>query len=160
MSQTGNTSAATNHHPPSPESPGSNDGSGGCLWDVQEILAERTSITGENELLVVWKTSWIPKSNMIPDGPVMMRFESERKWKFGSAAGNLQIPVQGGTTLMLDCATAVVRGRSASASSKRAKERVCAGESGAPPDKRQTPATAAGSNASGRGSGASETPKQ
>jgi hypothetical protein len=113
MSQTGNRSAATNHHPPSPETPGSNDGSNGCLWDVQEILAERTSITGENELLVVWKTSWIPKSNMIPDGPVMMRFESERKWKFGSAAGNLQIPVQGGTTLMWDCATAVLRIQSA-----------------------------------------------
>jgi hypothetical protein len=164
MSHTGNTSATTNPKSQKPESSESEHDSDGCLWDVQEVLAERSSISGENELLVVWKPSWIPKSNMMPDGPVMKRFRGERKWRFDSAAGNLQIPVQDGTTLMHDCATAAARRNSLAApsSSKKAKERVVAGESGAPPVKRQTPvpATAASCNGSERGSGVSKTPHQ
>ena len=79
----------------------------GYLWDVQEILAERTSGTsGHRELLVVWKPSWIPKCNMIRDGPVMRRFTEERKWKFVSAAGDLLLPVQPGSVLQQDCLAA------------------------------------------------------
>jgi hypothetical protein len=77
------------------------------LWDVQEILAERTSISGENELLVVWKTSWIPRSNMDADGPVMRRFEKAPKCRFSTAAGSMRIilPVEPGTVLAQECAT-------------------------------------------------------
>ena len=52
------------------------------FWDVQEILAERTTFSGDHELLVVWKTSWIPKSNMLADGPVMRRFVEASKVLF------------------------------------------------------------------------------
>ncbi len=106
------------------------------MWDVQEILAERTSITGTNEVLVVWKTSWIPKANMIADGPVMNRFEGERKWKFVSSAGTLLLPVQPGTTLAVDCATAVALRKSAPARSLSESE----GQMG----QRQTPTTEPG----------------
>ena len=68
-------------------SPNSSSSEGGQLWDVQEILAERRSMGGEIELLVVWKTSWIPKENLMADGPVMRQFMESRKWNFGSAPG-------------------------------------------------------------------------
>jgi hypothetical protein len=73
------------------------------MWDVQEILAERTSVSGERELLVIWKTTWIPKRNMIPDGPIMRRFNEARKWTFVSSAGVLILPVEPGTMLEQDC---------------------------------------------------------
>jgi hypothetical protein len=77
------------------------------LWDVQDILAERTSsTTGQRELLVVWKPSWIPKTNMIRDGPVMRRYTEANKWKWVSDAGDLIVPVEPGTTLQQDCDTA------------------------------------------------------
>ena len=85
------------------------------LWDVQEILAERTAISGEKELLVVWKTSWIPAKNMIADGPVMRRFSEAAKCKFSSAYGPMCItlPVEPGTALAHDCATVVAAARRA-----------------------------------------------
>lgn len=99
---------------PSPLS-SSRDSHDSHLWDVQEILAERTSITGENELLVVWKTSWIPCSNMIADGPVMTRFRDSPKWNFSSAAGAMciKLPVEPGTILAQDCAMVVAAADSA-----------------------------------------------
>ena len=59
--------------------------------------------------MVVWKTSWIPSSNMIADGPVLRRFRNSPKWNFSSAAGNMRIilPVEPGTVLARDCATVV-----------------------------------------------------
>jgi hypothetical protein len=85
---------------PSP-SPSSNEA---CIWDVQDILAERTSINGENELLVVWKPSWIPISNMA-DGPVMQRFKATPQWTYSSAKGQmrLKLPVEVGTDFADDC---------------------------------------------------------
>ena len=85
---------------PSPSS-SSNDG---YIWDVQEILAERTSVTGENEVLVVWKTSWIPVSNLIADGPVVQQFQATSKVVFSSSKGSMRIyvPVEPGTQFQAD----------------------------------------------------------
>jgi hypothetical protein len=90
---------------PSPSASTSSVDSDGHLWDVAEILAERTTVSGELELLVVWKTSWIPKANMIADGPVLLRFEAERKCSFtvGKNAMRITLPVQPGSTLAADC---------------------------------------------------------
>ena len=84
----------------------------GDVWDVAEILAERTSVSGENELLVVWKPCWIPISNMHSDGPVMRTFRDAPKWKFNSAAGAMRLilPVEPGTVLADDCAAIVAAG--------------------------------------------------
>ena len=85
-------------------SPCSNDG---FIWDVQEILAERTSVSGENEVLVVWKTSWIPVSNLIADGPVLQQFQSTPKIVFSTCytrtgSMSVYVPVEPGTQLQAD----------------------------------------------------------
>lgn len=54
------------------------------LWTVQDILAERRMANGESEVLVVWKPSWIPKSNMNDDGAVMRAFKEAMKVRFNS----------------------------------------------------------------------------
>ena len=36
-------------------------------WEVSEICAERTSISGVHQVLVVWKTCWIPVERL-PNG--------------------------------------------------------------------------------------------
>ena len=93
---------------PESQSPSASSHSGD-LWDVQDILAERTSPSGESEYLVQWKPSWIPVSNMHPDGPTMRKFTEAPKWKFSSAAGALRLymPVEPGTVFAQDCATIV-----------------------------------------------------
>jgi hypothetical protein len=48
------------------------------VWDVQDILAERTSLMEENEELVVWKPSLEPIRNVCADGPAMNRFRASR----------------------------------------------------------------------------------
>ena len=77
------------------------------LWDVQDILAERSSLTGENEVLVVWKPSWEPVSN-VKRGPAMMRFRDTHTWQFTSRTGGMRVmlPVERGTTLAVDRAVA------------------------------------------------------
>ena len=75
----------------------------GELWDVQEILAERTSISSQNELLVVWKTCWVPHDNVKP-GPVLQRFRAAPKFKFTSAAGDITWAVEPDTQLANDVA--------------------------------------------------------
>ena len=94
------------------------------LWDVQAILAERTSVSGENEFLVVWKPSWIPISNMMADGPVIERYTATPKWAFSSAQGAMRIfvPAEPGTPFAADCAT--IAARSAAA---EARQRAAAG---------------------------------
>jgi hypothetical protein len=109
---------------PSPAPSSSN----ACIWDVQDILAERTSVTGENEYLVVWKPSWIPVSNMA-DGPVMHRYESIPKWTYSSAQGSmrLKLPVEPGTVLAEDCAAIVAAADAKNAASKASNRRSTAG---------------------------------
>ena len=100
---TGESDSAASPNPSASPSPRDGD-----VWDVAEILAERTSLSGENELLVVWKHSWIPISNMHSDGPVMRKFRGTPKWKFNSALGmRLILPVEPGTVLADDCAAIV-----------------------------------------------------
>jgi len=86
---------------PRSQSPQSCD-SDGYLWEVAEILAERTSIGGEVELLVVWKTSWVPKKDLMADGPIMRQFKESRKCKFTSATGHIKLAVEPGTMLQRD----------------------------------------------------------
>lgn len=91
---------------PSAESDNPN---GGDIWDVQEILAERTTRTGENEVLVVWKTSWIPVTKLHENGPVIRRWNEARKWSSCAtcehAAMQLSLPVEPGSRLAGDLAT-------------------------------------------------------
>ena len=78
------------------------------LWEVQEILAERTSITGDNELLVVWKTCWVPHDTVKP-GPELVRFRAAPKFKFVSAAGDIDWAVEPDTQLAADVAKVMFR---------------------------------------------------
>jgi len=83
----------------------SSDASDDTLWDVQEIMAERTSCDKhkENELLVVWKTCWVPKGS-VKRGPVLQRFKAAPKFKFSSAAGDIYWAVEPDTQLAIDVA--------------------------------------------------------
>ena len=74
------------------------------LWDVQEILAERTSVHGVNEVLVQFKAAWIPIRALFDDCPAMQRFKETEKWKFtsGSGAMNIKLPVEPGSVLAQD----------------------------------------------------------
>jgi hypothetical protein len=76
----------------------------GLEWEVQDILAERTSILSGKELLVVWKTSWVPKDTVQINGPIMTHFRSAPKTTFVSAAGNISWVVEPGTQLARDVA--------------------------------------------------------
>jgi hypothetical protein len=58
--------------------------------EVQGILAARTSTTGDDELLVVWKPSSAPASN-VKDGPGLRRFQEATKWKFTSAVSGMRV---------------------------------------------------------------------
>ncbi len=64
--------------------------SGEPLWLVQDILAERTSLTGDKELLVVWKPSWEPASN-VQHGPAMTLFRATPKWEFTSCTRGMRV---------------------------------------------------------------------
>ncbi len=112
---------------PSLLSSASSSSAGGKLWDVQEILAERTSISGDNELLVVWKTCWVPKINVMT-GPVLERFRAAPKFKFVSAAGDINWAVEPDTQLALDVAEvhALQRDRRANHQQHNASNRASA----------------------------------
>ena len=69
------------------------------LWDVQEILAERNSVVAGKECLVVWKTSWIPKRNMISDCPAMRKWTESRKCKFRQGLDYIRLAVEPGSSL-------------------------------------------------------------
>jgi hypothetical protein len=72
-------------------------------WEVQDILAARTSTTGDDEVLVVWKPSWTPVS-CVKDGPGIRRYSTATKWKFTSAVSGMRVilPVEPGTQLAED----------------------------------------------------------
>jgi hypothetical protein len=93
--------------PSASESPSSVSSDGGLqIWDVQDILAERTSVAGRKELLVLWKPSWIPHSDVLPDSPVMRRFRWKPMLNFASESGcfRIKLPVEPGSTLAQDFA--------------------------------------------------------
>ena len=74
-----------------------------CSRSVQVILAARTSATGDDEVLVVWKPSWTPVS-CVKDGPGIRRFTTAIKWTFTSAVSGMRVilPVEPGTQLAED----------------------------------------------------------
>lgn len=71
-------------------------------WVVQDILAERTSVTGDNEALVVWKASWIPISNL-NDGPVLRAWRLTPMWTTSAMTMQVMLAVEPGTQLAEDC---------------------------------------------------------
>ena len=71
------------------------------LWDVQEILAERSSATGANEVLVVWKTCWIPLAN-VQAGYVKEAWEQTRKWTASSMTMQVMLAVEPNSQLEKD----------------------------------------------------------
>lgn len=91
------------------------------LWDVQDILAERTSVTGDDELLVVWKPSWVAVSNVKP-GVILSRYRSTPKWKFTSASCGMRtiLPVEPDTTLAVDHAVMLETVKAAKAERREA----------------------------------------
>ena len=75
------------------------------LWSVQDVLAERVTLTGDREILVAWRPSWIPIGNMEETGPIMRKFRKAPRCTFEAAVGTIVLPVEAGTTLADDCAT-------------------------------------------------------
>ena len=91
------------------QSPTASQSSNDQLGEVLDILASRSSTTlGCPEVLVVWKPSWIPITNVM-DGPILSKFLESRKCQFLSAAGTLLLPVESDSTLALDIAEAADR---------------------------------------------------
>ena len=89
-----------------PSAPQSSDD---ALGEVQDILAERMSTTlGCSEVLVVWKPTWIPITN-VQDGPILRKFRAATKCYFLSAAGKLKLPVEPDTALADDIDAAAAR---------------------------------------------------
>lgn len=48
------------------------------LWEVLDILGQRSGSNGIVEVLVMWKASWIPKSNLQP-GTALANWDDTRK---------------------------------------------------------------------------------
>ena len=63
------------------------------LWEVQDILAKRTSVQGHSEVLVVWKPSWIPSKNVL-HGQLKRVWKQLPKCRFLSAVGDVILPIQ------------------------------------------------------------------
>jgi hypothetical protein len=61
-------------------------------WEIQEILAERTSLSGENEILVVWKPGWIPKGNLM-EGHIRDAWETSQKWSTTKTVAGMRMEV-------------------------------------------------------------------
>jgi hypothetical protein len=71
-------------------------------WEVQDILAERQTLSGESEMLAVWKCTWIPASS-VKHGPVLSKWWHTNKFKTGHDPMNVSLPVIRGTQLHKDC---------------------------------------------------------
>jgi hypothetical protein len=84
----------------SPVSDASSSAAGG-MWEVQDILAQRQSLTGEIELLVVWRSTWIAADQVI-DGPVLRHWRAASKFKTAGPMA-ITLPVDRGTLLFRDC---------------------------------------------------------
>jgi hypothetical protein len=86
-----------------PKSPISDDSStvGGDLWEVQDILAQRLTLSGEIEYLVVWRSTWTA-ADLVKDGPVLRHWHEAAKFKTGGSMA-ITLPVVRGTQLFSDC---------------------------------------------------------
>ena len=72
-------------------------------WVVQDILAERTSVSGDNEVLVVWKASWIPVTNLQGQGPVLRNWRRTPKWTSSAMKMQVMLAMEPGSQLQQDC---------------------------------------------------------
>ena len=110
----------------------SSDDEGG--WEVLEILAERTTTSGENEFLVVWKPTWHPGSKIENDGPAMISFKRSTKISYShSTSKHLRVflPVEARTRFEQDY-TAVQAEAAASAQRKQRSRHPADRQLGAP----------------------------
>jgi hypothetical protein len=80
--------------------------SDGTLWDIQDVIAQRSTIDGRTELLVAFKPTWIPFSDMHSDCPVMRKFKDTIKMVFVCESGTscIELPVEPGSALAQDFA--------------------------------------------------------
>jgi hypothetical protein len=67
----------------------------------QYVMAERINVSGEGEVLVVWKPNWIPSADMA-DMQVYDDFKKATHCKFNSMVGSLTLPVDRGSKLAED----------------------------------------------------------
>ena len=86
-----------------PESPFSDGHSSGIdnLWEVQDILAQRVTLSGEIEYLVVWRSTW-SAADLVKDGPVLRNWPATAKFKTSGTMA-ITLPVVRGTSLYSDC---------------------------------------------------------
>jgi hypothetical protein len=86
-----------------PKSPIPDDSSTveGDLWEVQDILAQRLTLSGEIEYLVVWRSTWTA-ADLVKDGPVLRHWHEAAKFKTGGSMA-ITLPVVRGTQLFSDC---------------------------------------------------------
>ena len=67
-------------------------------------------LSDENEVLVVWKTSWVQKRSLIADCPAMRRWNETTKWascdECCEASLQIVVPVEPGSRMATDFAVA------------------------------------------------------
>jgi hypothetical protein len=98
------------------------------LWDVSEVLAQRTTLSGDIEFLIAFKASWVPKEQLFDDCPALQRYnqaDKAGKYTFVSAAGALMVPIPPGTSLAhdVDVATLAAKRSAIRAAERRALRR-------------------------------------
>jgi hypothetical protein len=71
------------------------------VMQPQYVMAERINVSGEGEVLVVWKPNWIPSADMA-DMQVYDDFKKATHCKFDSTVGSLTLPVDRGSKLADD----------------------------------------------------------
>jgi hypothetical protein len=73
-------------------------------WEVQSILAERSSATGGNEVLVVWQPEWIPTANIQKSGSAWKAWKRTPKWTASAMMMQVMLPIEPESQLQKDCA--------------------------------------------------------
>lgn len=77
------------------------------LWEVQDILAKRITLSGDVEFLVVWKSTWMAAA-MVRDGPVLRSWYDAPKFKTQGEMA-ITLPLVRGTQLYVDCKRLLVK---------------------------------------------------
>jgi hypothetical protein len=89
----------------SPASSVSFESSSSAGWVVTDILAERSSLSGEDEVLVVWKPEWVPFST-VREGPVRDAWMLAPKWSASQTVGGMvmriSLPIESNSSLATD----------------------------------------------------------
>jgi hypothetical protein len=85
---------------PVPQAPSDSDSH---IMIPQCVVAERKSLSGESEVLVVWQPNWIPAADMA-GMQAYVDFQQASHCKFSSMIGSLTLPVDRGSKLAEDVA--------------------------------------------------------